>query len=277
LKRQRLSSNENRLALAGTVWLASDIHLGPEVPLTASVFQRFLDEASVQADALILCGDIFDAWIGDDAALDAHAPWLEQAMLGMRKVSSQVPLWLGRGNRDFLLGRQFASAVGASMLPDSVLLDTDAGQVLLSHGDEYCTDDAGYQRFRRIVRQPLVQGIFLSLSLGTRRRIANWARARSKASNQYKAVDIMDVTPSAVTQALARSGASTMVHGHTHRPAIHELEAGGTQRRRIVLPDWDFDHAQPPRGGWLSISSDGMRLQEAAVLLKGQPAPHSQP
>jgi len=261
-----LSSSENRLILAGTVWLASDIHLGPDVPRTASVFQRFLQEACAQADALILCGDIFDAWIGDDAALDTPDPWLAQAMQGMRDVSSRIPLWLGRGNRDFLLGQRFAKAVGASILPDSVLLDTDTGPVLLSHGDEYCTDDAGYQRFRRIVRQPLVQGLFLKLSLATRRRIAGWARARSKASNQYKAMDIMDVTPAAIAQAFARSEAHDKVHGHTHRPAIHELEVAGTPRRRIVLPDWDFDHAEPPRGGWLSISATGMRLHEARAL-----------
>ncbi|WP_245153350.1 UDP-2,3-diacylglucosamine diphosphatase [Allopusillimonas ginsengisoli] len=255
-----MSNRFDRLALPGTLWIASDIHLGPDVPATASAFHQFLDDACARADALILCGDIFDAWIGDDLARKAPPAWLSTTMEKLRHVSSRIPLWLGRGNRDFLLGPDFAKAVGARVLPDAVILETAAGPVLLSHGDEYCTDDAGYQRFRRLVRRPAIQSVFLALSLSARRWIADYARARSKASNQYKSANIMDVSPDAIALAFERSGAQIMVHGHTHRPAIHTVVVSDRPCSRIVLPDWEYDHATTPRGGWLSIDSAGPQL-----------------
>jgi UDP-2,3-diacylglucosamine hydrolase len=253
----------NKLDLAGRVWLASDIHLGPDTPATAQAFGVFLERARNEADALILCGDIFDAWIGDDFALRAPPPWLASTLDQFREVSQSIPLWLGRGNRDFLIGRPLAHHVGAQLLPDIVCLQTDFGAVLLSHGDEYCTADVDYQRFRRVVRSPLVQRLFLGLGLGLRRRIADWARERSMAANQYKTRDIMDVSGGAVEQAFRSTGLATMVHGHTHKPAVHELIVDNTPRVRIVLPDWDYDHADTPRGGWLTIDDTGFSLQSA--------------
>ncbi|KAA0910503.1 UDP-2,3-diacylglucosamine diphosphatase [Pusillimonas sp. ANT_WB101] len=259
----------NNLAIAGKVWVASDIHLGPHVPATARAFYQFLDEARANADALMLCGDIFDAWIGDDVATTCPPDWLAEALSNLRQVSASIPLWLGRGNRDFLLGKPFADTVGARMLPDVVCLDTDAGRVLLSHGDEYCTDDAGYQRFRRLVRNPVIQSVFLKLSLGVRRRVANMARKRSKASNQYKSAHIMDVSTSAVEQAFRDAGVAYMVHGHTHRPAIHALDIDGQPCQRFVLPDWDYDHSGAPRGGWLIIDENGLHLHQAPLFDQG--------
>lgn len=253
----------NNLAIAGKVWVASDIHLGPDVPDTARAFYRFLDEACAGADALILCGDIFDAWIGDDVALASPPAWLAQTLARLSRVSACIPVWLGRGNRDFLLGTALADAVGAHLLPDVVCLDTDAGRVLLSHGDEYCTDDVGYQRFRRLVRNPLVQTLFLKLGLGMRRRIANLARQRSMASNHGKPAYIMDVSQPAIEQAFRDTGVANMVHGHTHRPAVHQLDVDSLARKRFVLPDWDYDHNPTPRGGWLVIDHSGLRLQQA--------------
>ncbi len=252
----------NKLLLAGTVWIASDIHLGPDTPATARAFGQFLEQACAQADALILCGDIFDAWIGDDFALNDPPQWLVDVTRQLAQVSSGIPLWLGRGNRDFLIGKTLAAHVGAQLLPDRVCLKTDSGHILLSHGDEYCTSDAGYQRFRRIVRSPAVQWMFLQLSLSTRRRIADWARQRSMAANRSKPMQIMDVNPMAIEQAFASSGAPTLVHGHTHRPAIHGLTVNGITRQRIVLPDWDYDHDGAPRGGWLSIDRHGPVLHQ---------------
>jgi len=246
-----------RLALAGTVWVASDIHLGPAVPATAQAFYRFLDDAATRADALVLCGDIFDAWIGDDYALREPPAWLADALGHLRHTASRIPLWLGRGNRDFLMGLGLARALGAQLLPEPVMLNTDAGFILLSHGDEYCTGDPGYQRFRRVVRHPGVQRVFLSLGLPTRRRIADWARRRSQASNRYKPRDIMDVAPEAIKKAFTDSGARIMVHGHTHRPAVHAVQMPAGACTRIVLPDWDFDHDHPGRGGWLAIDRHG--------------------
>src|SRR5690606_16083182 len=140
--------------LTGTVWIASDIHLGPATPATAQAFHAFLDQACAQADALILCGDIFDAWIGDDFALASPPDWLAATLAKFQQVSEKIPLWLGRGNRDFLIGSTLATHVGAQLLPDPVILDSDAGTILLSHGDEYCTNDRNYQCFRRLVRYP---------------------------------------------------------------------------------------------------------------------------
>lgn len=247
----------NKIPLAGTVWIASDIHLGPRTTATRHAFHAFLDQACVQADVLILCGDIFDAWVGDDAALSAPPAWLAETLDKFRQVARRIPLWLGHGNRDFLMGAPLSRNLGARLLPDVCCLVTDYGNVLLSHGDEYCTDDIGYQRFRRLVRNPLVQGLFLSLSLNLRRKIADWARSRSKASNRYKSRRIMDVAPGAIEQAFASTGIATMVHGHTHRPAIHRLHVGGLACTRIVLPDWDYDQDAAPRGGWLTLDRNG--------------------
>lgn len=252
----------NKIPLAGTVWVASDIHLGPDTPNTARAFYLFLDKACAQADALILCGDIFDAWIGDDFALAAPPEWLAHTLDKLVGVSASLPLWLGRGNRDFLLGHALARRVGAQLLPDKACLVTDYGGILLSHGDEYCTADPGYQRFRRIVRNPVVQKIFLALSLKARRGIADWARQRSTAANRYKSSRIMDVEPQAIEQAFLESDVDTMVHGHTHRPATHQYIVNGRARKRIVLPDWDYDHSPAPRAGWLAIDRNGPVLHQ---------------
>ena len=250
----------NKQALPGTVWVASDIHLGEAVPQTADAFYAFLDRARHQADALILCGDIFDAWIGDDHALRQPPGWLATAMEALRRTAHAMPLWLMHGNRDFLMGHALADALGARLLDGPALLDTDAGPILLAHGDEFCTDDQAYQRFRRIVHTPWIQQVFLSLPLRLRRAIAARARARSRQSRQIKPMAIMDVNPAAVAQALRQAGCTTLIHGHTHRPAIHALTLDGHEARRYVLPDWEFDHA-PLRGGWIEIDSAGIRLE----------------
>lgn len=252
----------NKLALPGRVWIASDIHIGPASPLTAAAFYQFLELAAQQADALLLAGDVFDAWIGDDVALLSPEPWLQEALARLQGAAARIPVWLGPGNRDFLMGAQLARHVGARLLPESVLLQTDAGPLLLAHGDEFCTADTRYQRFRRVVRRPAVQNAFLALPLRLRRGIAMWARRRSMQSNQYKSAEIMDVEPQAVAAALRHSGARTLIHGHTHRPGRHPVNVDGRACERIVLPDWDFDHAASPRGGWLSIGPEGILLND---------------
>lgn len=262
----------NRLDLPGRVWIASDIHLGPDSPATAAAFHGFLDEAARCADALILAGDVFDAWIGDDVA-QRPAPWLHDSLQALQATATRIPLWLGRGNRDFLVGKDLLRRTGARALPEPVLLNTDAGTILLAHGDEYCTDDAGYQRFRRLVRHPGVQRAYLSFPLPLRQGIANWARRRSMQSNQYKSTQIMDVTPAAIEQALRETGASVLIHGHTHRPARHEITVDGRRCERIVIPDWDFDHADETRGGWVVIDDQGVRIAPFAVAMGQRPLP----
>jgi len=245
----------------GPVWLASDVHLGPATPATQEAFLGFLDAAAGEAAALLLPGDLFDAWIGDDV-IRAAPPWLAQALRGLQAAAARVPLYLGRGNRDFLIGAELAQAVGAQLLPEPALLDTAFGRVLLAHGDEYCTDDQAYQQFRAMVRNPQWQAEFLGKSIPERLALAQQARGESQAANQAKAMDIMDVNPQAVQQAFRDSGVHVMVHGHTHRPARHVIEVDGRRCERWVLPDWDCDHAQPPRGGWLVIDRDGLQLYD---------------
>jgi UDP-2,3-diacylglucosamine hydrolase len=250
----------NKIPLPGTVWIASDIHLGPQTTATRNAFHAFLNRARAQADALILCGDIFDAWVGDDFALTNPPDWLADTLDQFKQTARQIPLWLGRGNRDFLMGAPLMRYLNARLLPERSCLMTDFGPILLSHGDEYCTSDKGYQRFRKLVRYPLAQGLFLSLNLNLRRKIANLARNRSKAANRHKAIHVMDVAPSAVEKAFSSTGIATMVHGHTHHPATHQLLVDSQPRTRIVLPDWDYDGAEPPRGGWLAINRQGLNI-----------------
>lgn len=249
----------SKLKLPGRIWIASDIHLGPHSPSTAAAFHDFLKAAANQADALLLAGDIFDAWIGDDV-IHRPEPWLKASLQVLRQTAACIPLWLGRGNRDFLIGDTLLRHLGARALPEPALLETDAGAVLLAHGDEYCTADAGYLRFRRIVRNPLVQRSYLALPLRTRQAIASWARQRSMQSNQYKSADIMDVESGAIIDALRAANTPWLIHGHTHRPARHTHTVDGQQRERVVLPDWDFDHTDTPRGGWVVIDSKGVHL-----------------
>ena len=178
----------------------------------------------------------------------------------MQATAARISLWVGRGNRDFLIGKQLLQQLGAKALPEPALLETDAGLILLAHGDEYCTADPNYQRFRRIVRHAGVQSVYLALPLRARLGIAAWARRRSMHSNQYKTAEIMDVEPRAIEQALHDSQAPLLIHGHTHRPARHAMSVDGRSCERLVLPDWDFDHADTARGGWISIDQAGVQL-----------------
>lgn len=251
----------NKIALPGPVWLASDLHLGPATPATAEAFLAFLQAAEQEAAALLLPGDIFDAWIGDDV-IRAAPPWLATALAALRATASRIPLWLGRGNRDFLIGEELAGAVGARLLPEPALLQTDYGDVLLTHGDEFCTDDAAYQQFRQMVRNPQWQAAFLAKTIPERLAMAQQARGESQMANQSKSMEIMDVNAAAVEQAFRDNGVALMVHGHTHRPARHVLEVDGSKRERWVLPDWDCDHVSPPRGGWLVIDRDGLQFYD---------------
>lgn len=250
----------SKLDLPGTVWLASDIHLGPDSPETARAFLTFLSQARQHASALLLGGDIFNVWVGDDLA-DTPPPWLAPLLNALAATGQDIPLYVCRGNRDFLIGPALCKRIHATLLADQTLLATDAGLVLFSHGDEYCTDDHAYQRFRAWVRRPWVQRIFLAFSLKQRLKWAGYARQRSMQANAWKPSDIMDVNPEAVLRAFSAAQVDTMVHGHTHRAALHHLTAEGRALTRAVLPDWDYETPEK-RGGWLEISAEGLRLRE---------------
>jgi UDP-2,3-diacylglucosamine hydrolase len=228
----------------------SDVHLHDGIPRTTAAFLRFLEQAAMQCQHLYLLGDMFEYWAGDDDAGDGYNATIVSAL---RKVSdSGVRLYWIAGNRDFLVGQQFASQAGISLLDDPVVIEHAGQRIVLSHGDAHCTDDADYMAFRQKVRDPAWQAQFLAMPLAERKKIIDGMRAGSRQAQREKAYDIMDVNGAAIDALFASSSAEILIHGHTHRPATH-ANAG---RVRHVLPDWDCD-ADVPRGGWLGLQADG--------------------
>lgn len=263
----------SKLQLHGEVWLAADMHLGPHSPKTANAFYQFLEQAKHETKALVLCGDIFNAWIGSDVAIDPP-PWLANAIYHFKNTAVDLPIYFMRGNRDFLLDANFAQHVGAQMLEDQILLQTDQHQILLTHGDELCTDDKAYQAFRRKVRNKKIQKLFLKLPLVWRQRIANGLRKRSASSQKsLEHYRISDVNETSCIQLLEQHKQDTLIHGHTHRPALHRMTSStGQPLSRIVLPDWEYDHSKPTRAGWLALKDDGQialhRLHQPTLRFK---------
>src|SRR5690606_23429804 len=194
--------------------------LQPATPQTCEAFLAFLEAAADQADALFLLGDTFDAWIGDDVL---HAPpaWLAGIIDALASTGRSTALWLGHGNRDFLLGSHMADTVGARLLPLQARLITDFGPMLLTHGDELCTDDTDYQHMRTVVRDPRRQADTLARQLPERRQIAARLRMESETGKAGKSMEIMDVNQAAVEQLMRDTGVSRLIHGHTHRPGRH--------------------------------------------------------
>ncbi|GLS05311.1 UDP-2,3-diacylglucosamine hydrolase [Chitiniphilus shinanonensis] len=231
------------------VLLISDLHLSPADPATVAAFEVFVAGPARQAQALYLLGDLFEVWIGDDQLDDPFYARIARQLAGL--AASGVAVHFMAGNRDFLCGTRFARAAGLTLLPDPTVIAPFGAPLLLMHGDSLCTDDAAYQRFRRIVRNPLVQWLWRRLPYSWRNREAAQIRARSSASNRDKAAYIMDVNVGAVAQAMRQAGARVLIHGHTHRPARH-AEAEGT---RWVLPDWHAGH-----GGYLQVTAAGQTL-----------------
>ena len=221
-----------------TTLFISDLHLDGARPDITSQFLDFLQHEAAAAERLYILGDLFEAWIGDDDP-DADKGRVRDAL----RVFTQrgIPCFLMHGNRDFLIGSQFAAATGVQLIHDGTVVNLYGRKVLLLHGDTLCTDDPAYQRLRRIVRNPVVQWIMRRLSLQQRLRLAAKMRAGSKA--HIESVDrstpyIMDVNSQAVVDTLRRHHVDCMIHGHTHRPAIHEVEIDGRHATRIVLGDW---------------------------------------
>jgi UDP-2,3-diacylglucosamine hydrolase len=214
----------------------SDLHLCAERPEVNRVFFRFLEREAAGAAALYILGDLFEYWAGDDDL--AEPPHGEVAQALRRLAASGVPVRIIPGNRDFLLGTRFATEAGAEMVGDEAVLDLFGTPTLILHGDQLCTDDLQYQRFRARVRQPWLQALFLALPLTLRKRLVGSIRSRSQAAAASKPPQIMDVNALAVEQALRDRGCPRMIHGHTHRPARHALRVDGRDCERWVLPAW---------------------------------------
>ncbi len=232
----------------------SDLHLSPDTPRTLAALERHL--AGTTADAVMLLGDVFEVWIGDDARYQGFE---HQCLELLRDASRQRPLFFMAGNRDFLLGPAMAADTGLQLLADPCCLHAFDSRLLISHGDALCLDDCAYQAFRAQVRSSSWQQAFLARPLDERRALAREMRAASERLKRGQPHDPSlwaDVDTGAALQWLAAADCQILLHGHTHRPAMHRL---GEDCMRWVLSDWDFDHLGPARGDVLRWTAAGLQ------------------
>jgi UDP-2,3-diacylglucosamine hydrolase len=234
----------------------SDLHLAAERPQAMALFLRFSRERAPRAEALYILGDLFDAWIGDD---DDGA--LAAAVRGALRdlASGGVPVFFQGGNRDFLVGERFAAQTGVRLLPEFAVVDLYGTPTLLTHGDLLCTDDLDYQKARVLLRSPPFVADFLAKPLPARAALAAEYRRRSGEATSLKADDIMDVNADAVAAAMREHGVRRLIHGHTHRPAVHPMTLDGASAERIVLAEWHED-----RGQCVSVTADGVAVEAIA-------------
>lgn len=229
----------------------SDLHLDEARPHIVELFEDFLANEARRADALYILGDLFESWIGDDD----DAPLPARVASALKALGdSGVPIHFIAGNRDFLLGADYARRAGMTILEDGTVVDLHGTPTLLMHGDTLCTDDAAYLAFRKQVRDPAWQRQFLAQPLAARRAFAQQARNASREHTSQAAMAIMDVNPRAVEAALRHVHVTRMVHGHTHRPALHDFELDGAPAQRIVLGDWY------EQGSVLRVEADAAKL-----------------
>lgn len=218
-----------------TYLFISDLHLSPDHPLLVRGFLDLLKEYENKNTQLYILGDWFNAWIGDDYS----APWLDEIVLALQKFNaSGNEIYFQFGNRDFALGQKFLNKFNGHLLKDVDYLELSHVKIRLEHGDLLCTDDVSYQKFRKIIRNPLLLGFLKSLPLSFRQKLANGFRKKSSETKESKSYDIMDVNQHAVEDALKQ--VDLLIHGHTHRPQIHHVSG----KTRIVLGDWRAHEAQ---------------------------------
>lgn len=213
----------------------SDLHLSAERPHLIEQFIALTRGEAREAEALYILGDLFEAWLGDDAVLPDIVPAIDALK---ELTESGVPVFVMAGNRDFLMSEGFETMTGAKLIDDPTVIDLYDTPTLLMHGDTLCTDDVTYQAVRAQVRDPAWIAAALAMNIEQRIEMAKQMRAQSRAHTQSTAEEIMDVNADAVTSALRQHGVTRLIHGHTHRPAIHSLEIDGNPATRIVLGDW---------------------------------------
>jgi UDP-2,3-diacylglucosamine hydrolase len=218
-----------------TQLFVSDVHLGDDSAPAISQFLEFLSAHAARAEALYILGDLFESWVGDDDRSEA-AQTVCAALKAL--TAGGVPCFVLHGNRDFLLGPGFCERSGSRLLTDPVIAELDGERVLLTHGDALCTDDHAYQELRSLVRARDWQRRFLALPLAHREVLADEARAGSRRHTARTVPTIMDVNAQAVVAAFRAAEVRRMIHGHTHRPGIHDLTVDGTSAQRIVLGAW---------------------------------------
>ena len=235
----------------------SDLHLDPARPEHLEALGKLLEAHAGKADALYVLGDLFEAWIGDDD----DTPFNQEAISAFRSFSDNgSQLYFMHGNRDFMLGDDFAAACGGTLLDEGTVVDLYGTHALLMHGDSLCTLDTAYQQFRTMARNPQWQQGMLAKPLEERRMIAQGMRMQSQGNNANKAENIMDVTPEEVVRVMEDAGVKHLIHGHTHRPNVHDEELADGQGKRWVLGDWG-------KLGWQIVadSEKGLRLESFEI------------
>ncbi len=213
----------------------SDLHLCDSRPEMIDAFEKLLSVLGPETDALYILGDLFEFWHGDDDLSEEHLR-ITRALTTL--TNAGIPVYFQRGNRDFLVGIRFSEITGATLLPDFHVIDLYGTRTLVMHGDLLCTDDTAYQFMRRIFSLGWLQWLYLHTGLGFRRRISARARDYSRQENRRKSPEIMDVNENSVTRAMLAHGVQDLIHGHTHRPGIHQFEIPTGAARRMVLGDW---------------------------------------
>lgn len=243
-----------------STFFLSDLHLDPSRPQVTALALAFLHGPAMQAEAIYILGDLFEAWIGDDAT-QPPADAIADALQALHQAG--VPVYFVHGNRDFLLGADYARRSGMRLLPDPAVVDLYGTPTIIQHGDLLCTDDTAYLAFRAQARDPAFIAGFLAQTPAQRIAFANKARQASAASqaamkdsSEAMFEAITDATPAAIEQDFARYGCTRMIHGHTHRPALHYHQVDGRTCTRVVLGDWY------EQGSILQVDADGMALQQ---------------
>lgn len=239
-----------------TTLFISDLHLQPQKPAITQAFLQFMEARTHTIDALYILGDLFEAWIGDDFDNDfSHT--VKSALTSVTKRG--IPVFFIHGNRDFLIGEQFAAETGCQILSDPKRIDLYGTPTLLMHGDTLCTEDTAYLKFRQMVRNPLWQKELLSKSIQERLAIAQNLREVSKEKTGEKTEEIMDVTQTEVERVMAQHQVRRLIHGHTHRPQRHQLKINDAPAERIVLGDWG-------NSGWvLHVDSSHDELEQFKI------------
>lgn len=234
----------------------SDLHLSANTPQITKNYLALLQTEGVKSQAIYILGDFFEYWLGDDGITAEH-----QAVLSpLNQLSEQgIALYFMHGNRDFLIADEFARQTGCELLRDPTTIDLYGTPTLLMHGDLLCSDDKEYLAFREQVRNPDWQRQFLSLDMNARIEMAKQARDASQSAMQNKADEIMDVNQRTVEQTMRDAGVQQLIHGHTHRPAIHQFQLGSENYKRIVLGDW----GEMP--SYLIVTPEGSSLHDPRV------------
>ncbi|PSU97205.1 UDP-2,3-diacylglucosamine diphosphatase [Photobacterium kishitanii] len=235
-----------------TTLFISDLHLSAERPDITACFLRFMAQETHAIDALYVLGDLFEMWIGDDE----DSPFLQQVKQAFKTLADAgTPCYFIHGNRDFLIGKRFSRETGIIVLPEHTVVDLYGTPTLILHGDTLCIEDQAYQRYRKKVHNPVIQWLFARLPLSYRIKVGDKFRQSSGKNNQAKSQSIMDVTQAEVIRIMRDANVTQMIHGHTHRPDIHNLNIDGLPAQRIVLGDW-YDH-----GSVLVYDANGYQLE----------------